>query len=95
MKRDAALESALERAIDEIAKAMGDEIKRRAHRLHNDMTEDERDKLIDHAQCIRSAKTLCLAGLNCKESDLLFMEFGCEAIKGEVKSLRKIRNQYR
>ena len=89
------MDSTLEHAIDELSKAMGNEIKRRAIKLFHHMTESEREKFIDYGKYMRTAKVLCLAGLDTKETDILYREFGAESITKEVKSLRKIRNQQR
>lgn len=89
------MDSTLEAAIDAIAEAMGDEIKRRAVLLVNHLTDSEREQFIDYTKLMRTAKVLCLAAMDTKETDILYREFGAESITKEVKSLRKIRNQQR
>jgi hypothetical protein len=83
----------LQEAIELIANSMAEVIKERATKLVSMLTADEEDKLIRYDQCIRSAKVLCLAAIDAKEGDVLYYEFGCEAIKSEVKSLRRIKKQ--
>lgn len=88
-------DSSLDLAIDELSKSMGELIAERAKRLVCDMTNDEKWKLLHYDQCMRTAKALCVAVSDSGEGQLLYMQFSAEAIKKDIKALRRIKARNR